>query len=122
MKKLIKGMLLLIPALCLGFIIIFYNSSSKIEGIESIKCEQLETLPMNQTYDYEEILKDMEINGLDTKERIPNLKAQHDTNTKLISAPSAGEVRYAKLAMDSYTFTHNFKKYELTPNFYIGLY
>jgi hypothetical protein len=64
----------------------------------------------------------MEINGIGTKERISNFKVQHDTNTKLISPSSTGKVRYVKFAIDPYKFTHNFKKYELEPIFYIGLY
>lgn len=126
MKKTIKSIPVLIFLIFLGIITIFYNSSSKTEGmelgIEFLKHEQLDTLPIEKTYDYEEILNDMEINGLVTNERIASFKAQHETNTKLISPASTGTVRYAKSAMDSYKFTHTLKKYELTPIFYIGLY
>lgn len=122
MKKLIISLIVLIFAISLGVLTTFYNSLRKTEGMEFLKYEQLATLPIKQTYDYEDVLKDMQINGLATEERIANFKAQHDTNTKLISPTSTGTVKYAKFAMDSYTFTRIFKKYELTPIFYIGLY
>lgn len=127
MKKLI--ITILIFGIPLGVITNFYNSSNKTkgssnktEGMELFKYEQLATLPLEKTYDYEDVLKDMELNGLDTKERIANFKAQHDANTSLITPNSTGTVRYAKFAMDSYIFTNLLKKYELTPVLYIGLY
>ena len=122
MKKPIKNISVLIFVIFLGVITIFYNLSSKTKEEEFLKHEQLATLPINQTYDYEHVIKDMALNGLATEERIANLKAQHDENTKLISPTSTGKVRYAKLGMDAYTFTHNLKKYKLTPIIYIGLY
>jgi len=124
MKRLVKSIIVIIFVIFLGIIPIFNNSSSKVEGMEFLKYEQLATLPIEQTYTYEEVLRDMESNGLATKKRIDEFKAQHDTNTntKLISTTSTGTVKYAKFAMDSYTFTRIFKKYELTPIFYVGLY
>lgn len=113
----------------LSIIINFYNSSNKTNGlnnktevIETYSYEELANLSLEKTYDYEEILKDMELNGINTEERISNFKAQHDENTSLMILNSKGTVRYAKFAMESYKFNNFLKKYELTPIFYIGLY
>ncbi|ABW19220.1 hypothetical protein [Alkaliphilus oremlandii] len=92
------------------------------EAIEIYSYEELATLPLEKTYDYESVLKDMELNGSDTEERKANFKAHHDDNSRLIIPNSTTTVRYAKLAMDSYKFTNLLKKYELTPVLYIGLY
>ena len=127
MKKLI--IIVFIFVIFLSIIINFYNSSNKTDGvgnktevIEIYTYEELATLPLEKTCDYEDVLKDMELNGLDTEERIANFKTQHEINTKSISPNSTETVRYAKFAMDSYKFTNLLKKYELTPVFYIGLY
>jgi hypothetical protein len=130
MKKLIKSIAVIIFVIFLVVIAILNNSPSKTEGMSSSKTEgmeflkygQLATLPINQTYDYEDVLKDMKANELATEKRTADFKAQNDTNTKLISFTSTGTVRYAKFTMDPYTFTRTFKKYELTPVFYVGLY
>lgn len=120
MKKSITSILVIIFLIFLGVITFSKNSPSKTEGMEALKYEQLATLPIEEAYDYEEILKDMEINDLATTEMVANFKAQHETN-KLTSTNSTGTVRYAKLAMNSHTFTKGFNKYELTPIFYVGL-
>lgn len=92
------------------------------EVIEIYNYEELEILPLEKTYDYDNVLIDMKLNGIDTEERKANFKAQHDANISLITPNSTAAVRYAKFAMDSYKFTNFLKKYELTPVIYIGLY
>lgn len=120
MKKFITSIVVIIFLIFLGVMTFTKNSPKKTEGMEAHKYEQLATLPIEEAYDYEEILKDMEINDLATTEMVANFKAQHETN-KLTSTNSTGTVRYAKLAMNSHTFTKGFNKYELTPIFYVGL-
>ena len=122
MKKSITSILVIIFLIFLGVITFSKNSPSKTEGMEAIKYEHLEALPIEETYDYEEILKDMEINYLATTEMVDNFKTQHETNVKLTSINSTGTIRYAKLAMNSHTFNKSFRKYVLTPIFYVGLY
>ncbi|MPM76660.1 hypothetical protein SDC9_123659 [bioreactor metagenome] len=122
MKKFITSIVVIIFLILLGVMTFSKNSPRKIEGMEALKYEQLANLPIEEAYDYEEILKDMESNELATTEMVANFKTQHETNTKLTSTNSTGTVRYAKLAMNSHTFTKGFSKYELTPIFYVGLY
>lgn len=121
MKKSITSIIVIILLIFLGVITFSKNSSKKTEGMEALKYEQLATLTIEEAYDYEEILKDMEINDLATTEMVANFKTQHETNTKVTSTNSTGTIRYAKLAMSSHTFTKGFNKYELTPIFYVGL-
>lgn len=121
MKKFITSIVVIIFLIFLGVMTFTKNSPKKTEGMEALKYEQLATLPIEEAYDYEEILKDMEINDLATTEMVADFKTQHETNTKLTSTNSTGTVRYAKLAMNSHTFTKGFNKYELTPIFYVGL-
>lgn len=120
MKKFITSIVVIIFLIFLGVTTFTKNSPRKTEGMEALKYEQLANLPIEEAYDYEEILKDMEINELATTEMVANFKTQHETN-KLTSTNSTGTVRYAKLAMNSHTFNKGFNKYELTPIFYIGL-
>lgn len=121
MKKFITSIVVIIFLIFLGVMTFTKNSPRKTEGMEALKYEQLATLPIEEAYDYEEILKDMESNDLATTEMVADFKTQHETNTKVTSTNSTGTVRYAKLAMNSHTFTKGFNKYELTPIFYVGL-
>lgn len=121
MKKFITSIVVIIFLIFLGVMTFTKNSPRKTEGMEALKYEHLEALSIEETYDYEEILKDMEINDLATTEMVANFKTQHETNVKLTSINSTGTIRYAKLAMNSHRFTKGFNKYELTPIIYVGL-
>ena len=127
MKRFI--MIIFIFAMLLSILTYFHNSfdktnevDNKTEAIEIYSYEELATLPLEKTYGYEDILKDMKLDGLGTEERIANFKVQHDANTSLIIPNSTATVRYGKFAMDSYEFTNSLTKYKLTPILYIGLY
>lgn len=89
-------------------------------GMKLITYEELATVPIDQTYNYEDILEDKYINGIITKEEMAELKSQHSNGNYHVS--SNGIVRYVKLKMDDYRFNNGLTRYVLTPIFYVGLY
>lgn len=83
--------------------------------------DELENLPIEETYTYEEIIADMLNNGIH-KDEISKFKSNH---TKTVRAYYTEEIRYSKFTMDSYAFSKfekgHFIIYRLTPVFYGGL-
>lgn len=117
-------LVLLAIEILLGIMTSIYEASDMFtvqkEGMKAMGFEELATLSIDQTYDYEDVLEDQYINGLISKEEITELKSQHSINN--YHTHSHGSVRYAKFTMDDYIIPGTVLKYVLTPIFYVGLY
>lgn len=91
-------------------------------SIESISIKKLDTLSIEQTYSYEEILSAMRNNGCKNQD-IKDFKKTHQNNLNLKKTQGKNEtVRYSVFSMDGVEFTGSYhRKYRLQPEILAGL-
>ncbi|MDF2589985.1 MAG: hypothetical protein K0S41_3826 [Anaerocolumna sp.] len=92
----------------------------KYVPIKCININELSILPYEDTYTFQEVLKDMQHNNLISKEKINQFR----TNNSQTSTLSNQEIRNAIFYMDPYTFTKDkligSNSYVLQPRIYLG--
>lgn len=114
MKKRIISLLLILMLFGTGATV---NAEEKNEPMKCVDINELTNLPYEETYSYQEVLRDMQLNNLISKEQINEFVA----SSSKMSALASEEIRYTTFYMDSYTFSHGFSTYVLQPRIYVGL-
>lgn len=115
MKRIIKifGLFILL------IILYIFTNQRNIKSsslIEAIPANDLDLQTMEQAYTYEEILEDMKNNELASEELINSFKESHKLNLEVDTI-----VLYSKIALEPYKFKKGLFKYNLQPEFVVGL-
>lgn len=112
MKKRIMALLLVLMIFGTGATV---HAEEKHEPMKCVDINELAGLPYEETYSYQEVLRDMQLNNI-SKDQINEFVA----NNSKMSALQTEEIRYSTFYMDTYSFRSDFS-YVLQPRIYVGL-
>lgn len=114
MKKRIMALLLVLMIFGTGATV---HAEEKHEPMKCVDINELANLPYEETYSYQEVLRDMQLNNI-SKDQINEFVA----NNSKMSALQTEEIRYSTFYMDAYTFYWGLSsQFVLQPRIYVGL-
>lgn len=94
------------------------NKSINFYEMEAVPIDRLDTLPIEETYSFEEALNIMIESGVD-KDFIETFKNNHEASPSKTMA--SGTERFQVFTMNGFTFDQGRFRYDLRPRIWVGL-